>query len=191
MAKKQCPLEKALKLFNNEAEKLVDFTMNCRSLYFRLDTFFNEEMTFENFTNTVAELTRVNEILRVAHQNWEADNTNIVPEHIQFLGSNADYSVFHFGRINNNTGYVDFSIRNEGNAHYVVDRVYDANAKDDFVLTYTLMDIYNQLQTKFDEYIKSENSKAIDEYLNTHESCDCEECECREETTEECSDGND
>lgn len=179
MAKKYCPLDKALKLFNNEAEKLVDFTMNCRSLYFRLNTFFNEEITFENFTNAVAELTRVNEILRVAHQNWEVDNTNIVPEHIQFLGSNADYSVFHFGRIDNNEGYVDFSVRNEGNAHYVVDRAYDVNAKDGFILTYTLMDIYKQLQTKFDEH------------LNNHESCDCEECECREEIAEECSDGND
>lgn len=191
MAKKYCSLEKALKLFNNDAEKLVDFTMNCRSLYFRLNTLFNEEMTFENFTNAVAELTRVNEILRVAHQNWEVDNTNIVPEHIQFLGSNADYSVFHFGRVNNNAGYVDFSIRNEGNAHYVVDRVYDANVKDDFALTYTLMDIYNQLQTRFDEYVKAENSKTMDEYVSAHESCDCEECECREEKTEEHSDGND
>jgi hypothetical protein len=186
MAKKYCPLKTAMSLFDNDSEKLIDFTMNCRSLSIRLTEFFNREFTFEKFVNVIAEITRVNENLRTAYENWEEDNFNISPNHIQFLGSNRDYSVFHFGYIKEHRYYVEFSVKDEGNAHYVVSRVYNSNDKDDFAMAYSMTDIYNQLQDAMNKYIQNEREKAVDNFITEHE-CDCEEdCECDCECEEDC-----
>jgi hypothetical protein len=178
-----------MNLFDNKAEKLVDFTMNCRSLYFRLMEFFHEDFTFERLANTIAELTRVNEVLRTAHKNWEEDNFNITPNHIQFLGSNKDYTVFHFGYIRNDTYFVEFSVKDEGHAHYVVNREYNSNDKDGFVMYYSMSDIYEQLKDVTEKYIRDEKEKAVDSFIAEHESeCECEEdCECDCECEEDCS----
>lgn len=193
MAKKYCPLETALNLFNNKADKIVDFTMNCRSLYFRLMECFKQDFTFARFTNAIAEIVRVNENLRTAHGNWEEDNFNISPNHIQFLGTNADYTVFHFGKIKDQRYYIEFSVADEGNAHYIVDREYDNAAQDGFVLTYTLDMLYNQLKQKLDEYVESKAKESIDTYISENENIEEEEpiapveCACEGECGDECS----
>ena len=185
MAKRYCPLKTAMMLFNNDSEKLVDFTLNCRSLYFRLKELFNNDFTFERMSNTIAELTRVNEILRTSYQNWEEDNYNITYNHIQFLGVNEDFTVFHFGRYKDRKYYIDFSVRDEGNAHYVVDREYEANSNDAFSMAYDLRGLYEMIKKQFVDYVEKQNADSLEKYLTEHESK--EECKCETECAEDCT----
>lgn len=194
MSKKYCPLGVAMRLFGNDSEKLVDFTMNCRSLSMELYKFSNSTFNFDKLVVLAADVTRINECLRVAPQNWEEDNYNISANHIQLVGFNKDYSVLHFGRVNGENIYIDFSVQDEGNNHYVSDRPYVTGTKDNFALVYTLDDFYNMLKKAFYEYVDKEKEKAVAENYpveTAEEECTCEgECTCETHEQESASESS-